>query len=174
MNKDITCYFSWISDKNPWKEKKKKLVWIPRNSKYLIILSRFLFFWWISQDSFHLELQARFFARGRKKILVWTAKNLEYLVILAWLLFFWSIRQDSVYLELQARIFFLSSPKDSCLNIMIEKNIVWQARKTRIWQERCQERRLVNVFIVEIVTKMISRLFIKNKKQKIKNHMVLF
>ncbi len=57
---------------------------------------------------------------------------------------------------------------------MIEKNIVWQARKTRIWQERCQERRLVNVFIVEIVTKMISRLFIKNKKQKIKNHMVLF
>ncbi len=43
MNKDITCYFSWISDKNPWKEKKKKLVWIPRNSKYLIILSRFLF-----------------------------------------------------------------------------------------------------------------------------------
>ena len=60
-------YFSLRYNKNRWKEKKKKLVWIPRNLKHLVIHSRFIFFWWIRQDSSHLELQARFFAKGKKQ-----------------------------------------------------------------------------------------------------------
>jgi hypothetical protein len=67
---------------------KKKLVWILRNIKFLIIFGRFFFSWFIKQDSFHLEFQSRIFFLSswkeshlnfkiKKNLLTKKSKNLE-------------------------------------------------------------------------------------------------
>ena len=77
---------------------------------------KILFILKFSQDSFREE---------RKKILVWTLKDSEYLVTPARFFYFWVVRQDSFHPENLVRSFFLSSRRESCLNIMIKKNHLW-------------------------------------------------
>ncbi len=137
MNKGIRCYLSWWSDKNFWKEKEKKLVWITRNFKYLVILSIFLFSWSIRQDSFHLELQARFFARGKEKDSCLKIKNS------------WKSCHSCLILVL------LINQTRFCSSWIPDKNLLSFLSK-RIWKERWQERRLVAHFSTEKSTLFYS------------------
>jgi hypothetical protein len=50
-----------------FKRKKRFLSEFNKSLEYLVILAWFFYFWLVSQDSFHLELQSRFFLRGKEK-----------------------------------------------------------------------------------------------------------